>query len=194
MKNNKRTILFTRDEIAERLREITAKALEKLPPDAGEIVLVPLLNGAATASRMFAMFVEDTFGGCGPCLGGPAITEKPMTIKRSDGTELRTPELKEFQYTREDFEGKFVVIIDDLVDEGETLKLAWDTICSFNPSNLISVVVVKKSNIDTDSYLTYACFELNYPIELARKRWLYGFGIDMNGEHRDLDYIEEIQL
>jgi len=194
MKDKKEIILFSGDEITEKLNNVTAKVLAELPSDVDEIILVPLLQGAATVSKLFATLVENTFGGCGPCMGGPAITEKAITIKRSDGTELRTPELVGFNYTKNDFEGKFVVIIDDLVDEGETLQLAWETISSFNPLKLISVVIVKKSNINTKEYLTHACFELGYPLEIARKRWLYGFGIDMNGEHRDLDYIAEIHL
>ncbi len=187
-------MLFSAEEIEKRLGEIAAIIIPKIPSTATEIILVPIMDGAMPACRRFRMFVEEHFGGCGPCVGGPTILEKPITIKRSNGTELLKPRLIDFRQTKADFNGKFVVIIDDLVDEGETLKLAYKTIKDFNPAHLLSVVIVKKSNIATDSFIGFACFELGYSQKEAREKWLFGYGMDIDGKGREKEDISEITI
>lgn len=90
------------------------------------------------------------------------------------------------------FKGKFVIIIDDLVDEGKTLCKAVEIIENSNPVNLITLVGVKKiENIEMNP--DYYCFNLGYDNDTAKKRWLFGFGMDIRNEFRDCDYIAEYE-
>jgi hypoxanthine-guanine phosphoribosyltransferase len=186
-------LLFTAKEIGEKLRDVAAKIVADIPSTADELVIVPIMDGAIVAARDLEFYIEEIFGGCGPCLGGPALVEKPIDIARSKGTTLLTPKLVDFRWGETDFNGKPVVIIDDLVDEGKTLKLARSEIEKFRPSMLVTVALVKKADIDTP-FLDYACFELKHSEEEARRHWLYGYGIDLHGNHRDLDHIAQIVI
>lgn len=188
-------ILFTGEQVETRLREIAGEIVShKLPSMTAEIILVPILEGAVFASRKFGAFIEEEFGGCAPCMGGLSIIEKPIRIKRSRGTELVEPQLVDFHYSEGDFRGKFVIIVDDIVDEGQTLKLAHETVKAFRPAVLLSIVLVKKCDIDTVGWLDNSCFELGYTHEEARKRWLYGWGMDINGLYREQNHIYEVIL
>ena len=186
-------LLFTAKEIGEKLRETAAKIVAEIPSTADELIIVPIMDGAIVAAREFEFYIEDIFGGCGPCLGGPSLVEKPVKIARSKGTSLVTPEFVDFRWSETDFAGKPVVIIDDLVDEGETLKLAKTAIEKFRPAKLFTVALVKKADIDTP-FLDYACFELKHTPEEARRHWLYGYGIDLDGKYRELDHIAQIVI
>lgn len=194
IQENFKTIL-TGEQIKNRLREIAVEIVfEKIPADAREVLLVPIMTGAQCACRQIRHFMEGEFGKRDSRSKAPVISEKPLYVKRSEGTELVEPSLINFQYTKEDFAEKTVIIVDDLVDEGLTLQLAYKTIRRFRPLKLITVVVIKKTDFHTDGWLNYAAFELRYPLEKARKRWLFGYGMDINGEGRDLDFIGEVAL
>jgi hypoxanthine-guanine phosphoribosyltransferase len=186
-------LLFTGAEIAEKLREIAVKIVADLPSTADELVIVPIMDGAVVAARELEFYIDEVFGGCGPCLGGPSLIEKPINIARSKGTTLMEPKLLDFKWSETDFAGKPVVIIDDLVDEGETLKLARKTIERFRPAMLVTVALVKKADIDTP-FLDYACFELKHTPEEARRHWLYGYGIDLDGNYRELGHIAQVLI
>ncbi|MBI5184575.1 MAG: hypothetical protein HZA01_02460 [Nitrospinae bacterium] len=175
--------LLTAKRIEDRLREIAAEIVaDKLPPAANELLLVPIMSGAELACGRIRRFIEEELQRRASGKAGPAISEKPLYVKRSMGTRLIKPRLVDFHYTREDFSGKTVVIVDDLVDEGLTLQLAHETIRRLGPLKLITVVVVKKSDVDTDGWLDYPAFQLDYPLEKARKRWLFGYGMDIGGK------------
>jgi len=194
MRGNFATLL-TGEQIESRLREIAADLVaEKIPSGSGEILLVPIMAGAERACGKLRGFLEEELKGKTFAASTAAISEKPLYIQRSVGTLLLKPSLVNFPYTEKDFAGKTVVIVDDLVDEGLTLKLAHETIARFSPLRLVTVVVVKKSDIHTDGWLDYSAFQLCYPLEKARKRWLFGYGMDIDGEGRDLDFIGEISL
>lgn len=185
--------LFTGTQIADRLREISAEIVaEKISSEVKELLLVPIMAGAKRACGQIRIFFEEEFAGRDSV--SPSIAEKPLYVKRSEGTKLIEPSLVNFHYSKEDFAGKTVIIVDDLVDEGLTLQLVHETIKRFHPFQLMSVVVVKKSDIHTNGWLDYSAFQLRYPLKKARKRWLFGYGMDIKGKGRDLDFIGEITL
>lgn len=187
--------LLTGEQIETRLREIAAEIVtEKIPSGAREILLVPIMAGAERACGKLRTFLEAELKGRASTVPTAAISEKPLYIQRSMGTILLKPSLVNFQYTEKDFAGKTVVIVDDLVDEGFTLRLAHETIARFRPLRLVTVVVVKKTDIHTDGWLDYSAFQLGYPLEKARRQWLFGYGMDIDGEGRDLNFIGEIAL
>lgn len=187
--------LLTAGQIEDRLREIAAEIVaDKVPPAAEELLLVPIMSGAKLACGRIRRFIEEEIERRASGKASPAVSEKPLYVKRSAGTRLVKPRLVDFRYTESDFAGKTVIIVDDLVDEGLTLQLAHETIGRLGPLKLITVVVVKKSDVNTDGWLDYPAFQLDYPLEKARKRWLFGYGMDIGGKGREMDFIGEIAL
>jgi signal transduction histidine kinase/CheY-like chemotaxis protein/hypoxanthine-guanine phosphoribosyltransferase len=186
---NFKTIL-TGKQIEDRLREIAVEIIvNKLPPTERELLLIPIMAGAERACGRIRQFMEEEIQRRASGKEACRISEKPLYVKRSMGTRLIKPSLVNFHYTKEDFFGKIAVIVDDMVDEGLTLQLVHETISRFGPSKLLTVVVVKKSNVNTDGWLDYAAFQLDYPLEEAGKRWLFGYGMDIHGEGRELYFI-----
>ena len=189
MPNGART-LFAGHQVRARLAEAWKEILREngIGGHVGEIVLTPILEGAIPLAR-------DTKTILGRLAPGIAVPEYPVRISRTSGERLIMPELAEAGGDPGVIKGRFVVILDDLTDEGATLLLARDSILKHAPRKVISLVVLMKrgrkgANIVPD----YACFELDYGNEEANRKWIFGYGMDFRGRFRDLDDIFAVSL
>lgn len=111
----------------------------------------------------------------------------PMTIdfliassyvkSRSSGTIQIIADL------REDIKGKDVLLIEDIVDTGVTLKYIYDMLLQRQPASLkICTLLNKKSRRQVDLKLDFIGFDIpdNYVV---------GYGLDYDGNFRNLPYI-----
>lgn len=82
-----------------------------------------------------------------------------------------------------DFEGREVLILDDIADEGRTLKAVISYIESGKPSRVETAVLIDKRERRVEAIrLDYVGFEVT-------GGWVIGFGMDLDGRYRDLDAI-----
>lgn len=82
-----------------------------------------------------------------------------------------------------EFEGEDVLVVDDIADEGRTLNAVLSYIREGKPSRLMSAVLVdKRERRVEDIQIDYIGFEVV-------QGWVIGFGMDLDGEYRDLDEI-----
>jgi hypoxanthine phosphoribosyltransferase len=85
------------------------------------------------------------------------------------------------------FTGHDVVIVDDIADEGVTLDAIAGLVDEAEPSSLeLAVLVNKLGRRKLDLSLRYVGFEIE-------RGWVVGFGMDLDGRCRELDYIALVE-
>ncbi len=83
-------------------------------------------------------------------------------------------------------EGKNVIIVEDIVDTGLTLKYLYEHIKKFNPKNLkICALIDKKERKKFNISIDYVGFEIE-------KGFLVGYGLDFAEKYRHLPEIYEV--
>jgi hypoxanthine phosphoribosyltransferase len=84
---------------------------------------------------------------------------------------------------REDIKGKHVLLIEDIVDTGLTLKYIKDMLLKRDPASLkICTFLDKKANRKVDLELDYIGFEIP-------DKYVVGYGLDYENKFRNLPYI-----
>ncbi len=103
---------------------------------------------------------------------------------RTDGTALGPVALERFD--PEAFAGKDVLVVDDICDEGETLSAVLELAAEGEPRSLrVAVLVDKRERRKVEVPLDYVGFEVE-------RGWVVGFGMDLDGELRELDWIGRV--
>jgi hypoxanthine phosphoribosyltransferase len=104
-----------------------------------------------------------------------------LRATRTAGTELIEVELDAPDPTV--FRGRDVLILDDIADEGRTLHAVSRLVHSGGPESVrIAVLVSKTERRELALQLDYVGFEVE-------SGWVLGFGMDLDGRYRDLDYL-----
>jgi len=92
-------------------------------------------------------------------------------------------EVKIHYFPKEEIQGKDVLLVDDIIDTGISLKTIRDKILSMNPSSLkICVFLNKKERRVVDVPVDYLGFEVP-------NKFIVGYGLDYQEMFRNLPYI-----
>jgi len=92
-------------------------------------------------------------------------------------------EVKIHYFPKEEIQGKDVLLVDDIIDTGISLKIIRDKILSMNPSSLkICVFLNKKERRVVDVPVDYLGFEIP-------NKFVVGYGLDYQEMFRNLPYI-----
>ena len=84
-------------------------------------------------------------------------------------------------------EGKDVIIIEDIVDTGKTIKFLLEHLKDKNPNSVkIATLLSKPSKIVIDLNIDYIGFKIE-------DKFVLGFGLDNNQNLRNLPYIGYIE-
>lgn len=173
-------VLFTREQIAARVGELAASLAADLMRDLeaegvtepeGHIVLVPVMTGAI-------VFVSDLIRRLPMklSLGLLAVSSYPGRATASRGAVIDS-ELPA------SFEGRHVVVIDDILDSGRTLRLVSDRVRERGPASVRTMVLLdKRSRREVDIEPDYAGF-------VVPDAFVVGYGLDFNGYYRNLPDI-----
>ena len=87
----------------------------------------------------------------------------------------------------ESIEGRTVVIVEDIIDSGLTMKELLLLLENYNPKRvLISALLVKPGNLKVDLDIPYCCFEIP-------NDFIVGYGLDYDGEGRNLRHIYTVE-
>jgi hypoxanthine phosphoribosyltransferase len=104
-----------------------------------------------------------------------------VRARRSEGRELRAVQVESFDPAR--FEGRDVIVVDDIADEGATLRAVLGLVADAEPRRLRSAVLVDKREARREPLrLDYVGFQVE-------RGWVVGFGMDLDGSYRELDYV-----
>ena len=104
-----------------------------------------------------------------------------VRARRTEGTKLRAVEVESFDPAC--FEDRDVLVVDDIADEGATLRAVRELVADAEPRSLRSAVLVDKRESRREApRLDYVGFEV-------AGGWVVGFGMDLDGRFRELDFI-----
>ena len=98
-----------------------------------------------------------------------------------------TGTVKEVVGINESLAGRTVVIVEDIIDSGLTMKELLALLENYHPKRvLISALLVKPGNLKVDLDIPYCCFEIP-------NDFIVGYGLDYDGEGRNLRHIYTVE-
>ena len=175
-------VLIDRDSIAQRVGEMAQAIAEDVGnelveegrprDDAGRVVLVPILTGAV-------VFVADLIRELPlkMSLGLVAVSSYPGKSVESKGAALRGA-------LPQDLAGRHVLVVDDILDSGETLALVERLIREQGAASVRTCALLRKivPGRPPKHEATYTGFDI--PDE-----FVVGYGLDYDGYYRNLPDI-----
>jgi len=168
-------VLIPHDKIATRVRElarqITADHTPPNMPGEAEISIVPILTGALVF--------------CGDLIRHMPIAMKIglMTVSSYPGRSIRTQGSSVIGQQIGDVTGRHVLLIDDILDSGGTLKLVKPLVQELGAATVKTCVLLRKDRpAARETPVDYVGFEI--PDE-----FVVGYGIDYAQRNRNLPHI-----
>lgn len=173
MSNEQPRELISEDAIRKRVAEMAARISEDYR-DAGDVVLVGVLKGAF-------IFLADL--------------ARALTIDRSIefiavssyGKGSKSGAVRLVMDVRGDIAGRHVLIVEDIVDTGHTLKYLIGMLESHNPASVKTCTLLHKADrAEVDVDIDYVGFGIG-------DEWVVGYGLDYAEQNRTLPYIGAIE-
>ena len=162
--------LFSAAEVEARIADLAARLYRDYADS--PLVLVRIAEGATR----FADSLAGELARCG-------ITPEIHTIRarRTRGTTLGAVQVDAFDPSV--LEGRDVLVVDDIVDEGATLEAVLEIVRMAEIRSVRTLVLIDKRERRRDG------FEPDYAGFAVERGWIVGFGMDVDGELRELDEI-----
>lgn len=108
-----------------------------------------------------------------------------ITIASYDGEE--SGEVTLVTDLRESVEGKDVLIVEDIVDTGKSMKYLIEHLRSKNPRTLkVCVLANKQERREVEVPIDYLGFEVP-------NKYIVGFGFDIDNNYRNLPYVAYLE-
>ena len=163
-------ILVTRDEIKARVQGLGQEISNDY---AGR---VPLLIGVLKGG---VIFVSDL----ARAINLPVELDF-MAVSSYGSTTRNSGVVRIIKDLDNDIEGRDVIIVEDIVDSGLTLRYLRKTLLARNPASLefCSLLVREEQQADLDDLVKYAGFRLP-------QVWVVGYGLDVGQRYRNLGDI-----
>lgn len=163
---------ISKEQIDKKIEEL-AKILDK-DYEGKTIEFICVLKGAAIFTVELAMKMKTN------------VRFEFIEISSYEGTES-TGEIKVKKDISGNIEGKDVLIVEDIIDTGRTLKFLKDYLLEKKPKSLkICTLVDKPSRRIADVNIDYNGFEIE-------NKYIVGHGFDIDGDYRNLPFIGTIE-
>jgi len=169
-------ILISRQQIEHRVKEMARQIVSDhtpphMPGDGGEVTLVPILTGAmifcADLMRHMPISLQ---------IGLMTVSSYPGAATATQGSQLVNQQLKNVK-------GRHILLIDDILDSGGTLKLVIPTLQKLEPASIKVCVLLRKDRPSArEVQADYVGFDI--PDE-----FVVGYGLDFNNYYRNLPDI-----
>jgi hypoxanthine phosphoribosyltransferase len=168
-------VLIPQDRIAERVRElarqITTDHMPSNMPQGGEVTIVPILTGAfifcGDLIRQIPLPIQ---------IGLLTVSSYPGSSLQSKGSQFLSQQLGNVH-------GRHILIIDDILDSGGTLKLVTPLMKELGAASVKTCVLLRKDRpAAKEVHVDYVGFEI--PDE-----FVVGYGLDYNNYYRNLPDI-----
>jgi hypoxanthine phosphoribosyltransferase len=104
----------------------------------------------------------------------------------SYGKSTSSGEVRIVMDLREPIQHEHVLLVEDIVDSGNTLRYLHRLLQDRKPDSVRTCVMVKKESDNLDTQIDYVGFEIP-------DVWLVGYGLDYAERHRTLPYISELK-
>lgn len=166
-------ILFDEQTIAKKVDELAARISKDYAGK--DLVLVGILKGGvmfmADLMRRISIPVAIDFV-CASSYGKATISTREIRITKDIGTDIK---------------GRHVLLVDMIIDSGETLDFLFRKMAEKGPASLKAVVLLdKKPRRTVDVPLAYRGFEIP-------DKFVVGYGVDCAEQCRNLPYIAAVK-
>ncbi|CDL82080.1 hypoxanthine phosphoribosyltransferase [Xenorhabdus szentirmaii] len=169
-------VMISEEEIKQRVAELGKQITEHYRNSDRELVLVGLLRGSF-------IFMADL------CREVKVPHEVDFMTASSYGNEMSsTRDVKILKDLDEDIRGKDVLLVEDIIDSGNTLNKIRELLGLREPNSLaICTLLNKPSRREVDVPVEW----IGYSIE---DKFVVGYGIDYAQHYRHLPYIGHVTL
>ncbi|MCD1147998.1 hypoxanthine phosphoribosyltransferase [Peptoniphilus sp. KCTC 25270] len=169
MAEKRERVLYDRETISQRVREL-GKELQK-EYEGKDLLVIALLRGsfvfAADLVREIDTIMEVDF----------------LTTSSYEDSEVSSGQVQILDGLRAPIEGRHVLLVDDIVDSGRTLKAVSEYVASKNPASLHSVVMLDKpSRREVEFKADYVAFTIE-------DVFIVGCGLNYGPHYRNVPYI-----
>ena len=169
-------IMISSEEIQAKVKQLGEKINAHYAQSDKELVLIGLLRGSV-------IFMADL------C----RAIEKPheldfMTVSSYGGGTVSTRDVKILKELDGEIHGKDVLVVEDIIDSGNTLSKVVEMLKTHNPNSIeLCTLVSKPSRREIDLVVKFLGFEVE-------DRFIVGYGLDFDQKYRHLPFIGEIGL
>jgi hypoxanthine phosphoribosyltransferase len=165
-------VLISEKELAHIVSRLAGEITKK--HEGHEIVLLGILKGSYVFLADLARKID---------LPNPNIEIDFLSVSSYGSGYQSSGEVKIFQDTKIDLEGKYVIIVEDIIDTGNTLIELLKIFKKRNPASLeICVLLDKKKARKKEINLGYVGMKVLL-------EFLVGYGLDYNQKYRNLPYV-----
>lgn len=164
-------ILFSEEQIANRVEEMGQALTERYRDKEGGVVLISVLRGAA-------IFMSDL----ARAIKLPLEMDYMAVSSYGSGTKSsgRVRILKDLSSS---IEGRHVIIAEDVLDSGLTLQRLLEMLSQRNPASIEVVTLVRK---DVEGQAPVDCLHIGFE---CPNEFIVGYGLDFAERYRNLPYI-----
>jgi hypoxanthine phosphoribosyltransferase len=168
--NNDPEVLISEETIQSRVLEL-AEQISADYDDSDDLVMVGVLKGSF-------MFLADL----SRRLSIPRTIEFIAVSSYGNGS-VSSGAVRLVMDVRGNIEGKHVLIVEDIVDTGHTLKYLIGIMKSHRPTSVKTAALVRKAErAEVDVNVDYLGFDIG-------DEWVVGYGLDFAEQNRTLPYI-----
>ena len=172
----KMNVMISAEDIQHKVKQLAEQINAHYAQSDKELVLVGLLRGSV-------IFMADL------C----RTIEKPheldfMTVSSYGSGTVSSRDVKILKDLDGEIFGKDVVVVEDIIDSGNTLSKVMEMLQTRNPNSIeLCTLVSKPSRREIDLEVRFLGFEVE-------DRFIVGYGLDYDQKYRHLPYIGEIGL
>lgn len=171
MSDARHEILLSRDTIAQRVRELGSRIGKDF--QGRELCVVPVMDGGFIFAADLIREIDL------PLTVAPIKASSYGDATTSSGT-VRLP-----WGMPEGISGKDLLLVDDILDTGQTLESLRSRLTEAGALSVRSCVLLRKESAG-DLHSDYVGFEI-------RDKFVIGYGLDLAGRHRNLPDIRVMQ-
>lgn len=166
-------VLYTEDQIRARVLELS-REISADYADIETVFLVGVLKGAF-------IFLADL----ARCLEVRHVVDF-IAVSSYGSRGASSGAVRLLMDLREPIENKHVIIVEDIVDTGQTLGYLIDTLRGRRPASLRTCAFLRKVRGGTPFPIDYLGFDIP-------DVWVVGYGLDLADQHRTLPFIAELK-
>ncbi len=171
MERDIQRILLHHDQIAERVRQIGARIATMYDGREPALTIVPILSGSI-------IFLADL------------IRELPLKMKIAlvqvstyPGRSVEAGEPQTLIELTGDIRGRDVLIVDDILDSGRTLRKVREMLAAHEPASIRIAVLLRKPNkAPSDVQADFVGFDIE-------DEFVVGYGLDFGDHYRNYPHI-----
>jgi hypoxanthine phosphoribosyltransferase len=172
-------VIFSADQIEAAIRRM-AQAIAR-DYQGKTVVLLGVLKGAVFVTADLARALADVSG------GGVEVQLDFLAVSSYGNAHRSSGEVRLIQDTSHSIEGKHVLIVEDIIDNGLTLKYLMTLLGGRAPASMRTAVLLDKP------YNRRVDVPTNYVGLTCPDEFVVGYGLDYQERYRTLPYVAKLR-